>query len=244
MTTHMVPSAHHPPRADSTSRRQRSSCSAWPCLCSSARLPGAALRAVQPHRSCLAPLHPPCQSVEEEAGTERSRPCLSTHSTAEPRRPASAASHSPNTASADAHSNQRGMGSGLTPLTAGPRPVWPLPTWPPLSCLRALCLPGTYLPGTHTPAPSTPPLLPNVSAHGASPPQQRPPRPPLKRPPTQVHRLLLEDCHPGPWRWPPCVGHLRGTCAAQGSGQASGVLSHDKRRYPSTLQPPQGDRSS
>lgn len=73
-----------PTRADVTSRWQRSSCSARPRRCSSARLPGAAQRAVQPHHAGLAPLAPPHQSAEEEAGPERTRPGLSTHGGAEP----------------------------------------------------------------------------------------------------------------------------------------------------------------
>lgn len=65
-----------PTRADVTSRWQHSSCSA--------RLPGAARRAVQPHHAGLAPLAPPRQSAEEEADPERTPPGLSTHGGAEP----------------------------------------------------------------------------------------------------------------------------------------------------------------
>lgn len=235
-----------PTRADVTSRWQHSSCSA--------RLPGAARRAVQPHYAGLAPLAPPRQSAEEEADPERTRPGLSTHGGAEPGQdappppPAAARGLAARTrlrgdgvrTALPAMPSPIGIGAaGIrtrtpTPHPARPRPVpgpaqgpprprpgWPLPTWPRSFLPQGPAL-ARHLAGTHTPAPAMPPLLPDVSARGTSPPQRSPcpaatphPASPLRRRPPRVHLPLLEDCCPGPRWWQPCVGHLRGACAAR-----------------------------
>lgn len=223
-----------PTRADVTSRWQHSSCSA--------RLPGAARRAVQPHHAGLAPLAPPRQSAEEEADPERTRPGLSTHGgesqdrTPRLRRQPQRAAWQPECACAGTACAQRcprcpllsasasaQLGSGLAPppptrpgpaqSQGPPRPRSFLPQGPALA---------RHLAGTHTPAPAMPPLLPDVSARGTSPRQRSPcpaatphPASPLRRRPPRVHLPLLEDCRPGPRWWQPCVGHLRGACAAR-----------------------------